>query len=57
MDITPEQLEVIREALGDAVAYRTDSGEADANDWEDEDRAATGRFTKLARELGVALDY
>lgn len=53
--ITPEQAEVVAEALGDAYAYRTDSGEDAVEDLEDHEAAACYRYERLASELGVQI--
>jgi len=52
---TPEQGDVIAEALGDAYAYRNDSGERDEEDLEEYEREACRRYTQLATELGVKI--
>lgn len=57
IEITPEQLEVIREALGDARAYRSDSGELAQCELEPEDLGPYRRYVELAKQLGVELDY
>lgn len=51
--VDTDQLKVIQEALGDAWAYRTDSGEAAVEDLEEHERAAVTRYQRLARELGL----
>lgn len=51
--VTADQLKIIEEALGDACAYRNDSGEADEEALEDYEREALGRYRQLAVELGL----
>ncbi len=53
MKLKAKQLKVIEEALGDAIAYRNDSGEAAEEDIDEYERAALKRFRKLARQLGL----
>lgn len=55
MQIDAEQLEIIREALGDAVAYRNDSGEADEGESEAYELEALARYRQLAGQLGLEL--
>ncbi len=49
-------LPVIEEALGDAHAYRTDSGEAPEEALEDYEREACARYQKLADLLGMEIE-
>lgn len=51
--ITPEQLRVIEEALGDAYAYR--QGEAHPDELGPEDAEPMARYLALAEELGMAI--
>lgn len=53
MAVTPAQLAVLAEALGDAIAYRDDSGETAVDDLEDHDRAAVERFRAVAADPGI----
>lgn len=48
--LTAAQREILAEAIGDAIAYRTNSGEG-AED--EEDAAAAARFEALAGTLGI----
>lgn len=54
--ITAGQLDVIVEALGDAFAYRTESGEVHMSELEEYEREACERYLKLADELGVTFE-
>jgi hypothetical protein len=55
VDVSAEQLKVIQEALSDAYAYRTDSGEAALVDLDDYEREACERYKELANSLGLEI--
>jgi hypothetical protein len=52
-EFTKRQLAVVQEALGDAYAFRTNSGEDALEDLDDYERQACERYRALANELGL----
>lgn len=54
--LSARQLETLREALGDAVAFRNDSGEADEDYLEDYEKESLARYRQLAEDLSLSLD-
>lgn len=48
-------LPVIEEALGDAYAYRTESGEVELDELDYDERAACERYEALAEQLSITI--
>lgn len=54
--LSAEQVAVVKEALGDARAFRTDSGETPVSALDRSERESCERYEKLAADMGLTID-